>query len=166
VEVAEPELEQMARRAKRAVWAFRLIFYPGAAIIALLLLTSRGAAADPPVPLVGHTGQGEKLTFMLDDDHRPDVFYTRLTATCPDTGWQYTLLWHRVDGDRIAFDKDTGKMSAVYTFQGRWSDGVPANAEARMNGHLDDDRVTGTLRFIDHRDGFECDSGAVSFSAD
>ena len=43
---------------------------------------------------------------------------------------------------------------------------MPANAEAHLNGHLDDGRVTGTLLLVDHRDGFECDSGVVSFSAD
>ena len=42
MEVADAEYERSARSARRFLWAFRLIFYPGAALVAFLLLTGSG----------------------------------------------------------------------------------------------------------------------------
>lgn len=162
MEVAEDE--RSLRRARRWIWAFRLIFYPGAAIIAILLLTASGGSKASP-PLEGRTGQGETFRIWFNDDDRPAQFLTRINTRCPDTGWWYHLDWHRIDATRISFDEDTGAVSAAYEWQGRWSDTVPANLEAHLEGRVDDDQVTGTLRLVDHRPGMTCDSGVVSFSA-
>jgi hypothetical protein len=164
VEAADDE--RSLRRARRFIWAFRLIFYPGAAIIAILLLAGRsGADTEHLKVLQGRTSQGETFTLWIDDDHRPRQFYTSIRATCPDGG-RYVFDWHRVDADRIAFDEHTGTIDAAWMGRGTWSNGVPRDAYARLQGHLlDDDTVRGTLRLLDHRRGYDCDSGPVTLAA-
>jgi hypothetical protein len=169
VEAADDE--RTLRRARKVVWAFRLIFYPGAAIAAFLLLTAGGGGTavqtgpsiDELTELRGRTAQRSEF-ILRTHEGRPRHFKTAITAACPD-GSKYTLDWYRVDADRIDFDEDTGAIDAELAMQGKWSDGVPMDYDAHLNGRLDGDAVTGTLRLVDQRDGYVCDSGPVSFSA-
>jgi hypothetical protein len=163
VEVAADE--RSLRRARRFLWAFRLIFYPGAAIIAILLLAGRSAGAENWKELRGHTGQGRVFTVFVDEDNRPQQIVTQIAARCPNNGWWYMLNWHAVSRTRIAFDEDTGKLAASYEFRGRWSNGEEANADAHLRGQVQDDTVTGTLWLADRRGSYFCASGVVSFSA-
>ena len=95
----------MARRAKRVIWTFRLIFYPGAAIIAILLLTGSDGANDF-MTLRGKTAQGREFTLWVDED-RPAQFVTVIAAKCPYGGDWYWLNWRRTDRNRVWFHDDT-----------------------------------------------------------
>jgi hypothetical protein len=164
VEVADAEYERTARRARRFLWAFRLIFYPGAALVAFLLLTGSGNGdGEDLTALNGRTARGAEF-LLWTHDGEPRQFHTKITAVCPD-GSEYTLDWLRMDSDRISFDKRSGTVDAAWMWRGTWSNGVPADAYARLRGRLDGGAVRGTLRLIDHRAGYDCDSAAVSFSA-
>ena len=164
--------ERTLRRVRRVIWAFRLIFYPGAAIAAFLLFTGGGSSGsavdsgpsyDELAALRGRTGQHVEFMFWTYEG-RPQRFRTEITATCPG-GLPYTLNWVRVDKDRIEFDENTGAVDARLAMQGTWSNGAPMDYDAHLNGRLRGDTIKGLLRLVDHRDGFDCDSGDVSFSA-
>jgi hypothetical protein len=50
--------ERTLRRARRVIWTFRLIFYPGALIVVLSLLGVRSESQSQV--LTGTTGQGRR----------------------------------------------------------------------------------------------------------
>ena len=77
-------MEPEARTARRALWVFRLIFYPAAALIAAIALgASFDGGADEPEAWHGRTSQGRPVTLSFLGG-RPDVLTTSVLVTCPD----------------------------------------------------------------------------------
>ena len=78
-------MEQDLRRARRALWAFRLVFYPGAVIAAVLLLAGR-SEGETATFLDGTTSQRAPVELRLEGD-TPTSFGTRAKLRCPGGGW-------------------------------------------------------------------------------
>jgi hypothetical protein len=170
VECAEPELERTARRARRALWAFRLIFYPGAAVFALMLLplALHGGARRDAIWLNGTTSQSEYFQLRIDPDRQPGRLTTVFEMKCGGTPytvhktawWPYgPFLLH--DGTLTIREKRT------HRYQGRtWHRTV--NLHARVT----DSSVRGTMDFVEqlvdpgeYGPYYACESGPVTFSA-
>jgi hypothetical protein len=150
-------VENDLRRARRALWAFRLIFYPGAVIVALLLLSARSTAGEEqPRAGTGETSQRRPIALQVRDGH-VTRFITQIEATCPD-GRSYKYAW---TADYIGAGGHVRER-----FGRRWNDGVVADVNLTMRARVDHGVVTGTLRMLEKRpDVYDCDSGVVSFSA-
>ena len=83
---------------RRALWLFRLIFYPAAVLAAVLLLSHRGAADETFAPtglLNGETAQHFAFAVSVGRDGKPLHALTRVRATCPD-GVLWTISWRPV----------------------------------------------------------------------
>jgi hypothetical protein len=167
VEHAEPELERTARRARRAVWAFRLIFYPGALLVAIALIAARGANADHRALLTGRTSQGEDVTIRIDRDGQPGRVRMAFWIRCPgDWDW---LPWmpygpFHLDGDGRLRIRNSG--SRWYRNRG----GQTGRHTVTFDARIDDDEVHGTASAVVHFDTpgwgeYDCRSGPVTFSA-
>jgi hypothetical protein len=144
------------RRARRALWAFRLIFYPAAALCAWLLLAGN---SDAKGPLIGRTQQGHEFVIQLDGD-RPLWFETAITETC-GSGHEFTRTW----ATSQPFHARGGVLEFEDTSRSRWSNGQYGTRSVRLRARVDHDGVTGTLWLTDRLGPYDCASGAVSFSA-
>ena len=151
------------RRARRALWAFRLIFYPGAVLVAVLLLTGR-SEGEVRV-LKGKTSQGLDFALRIDENGQPGRIATAFRTQCPAGPWVMTwvpygpfhlkdgvLKMHEVTTHRYAYHQQTSRR--VVTFDAR----------------VDDGKVHGTASAVEEFDGpdwgrYSCASGTVSFSA-
>jgi hypothetical protein len=153
VEVADDE--RTLRRARRFIWAFRLIFYGGAAIIALLLLTG---GSDANEPLIGKTGQGREFAMQFDGD-RPMWFETSIRGRCPRGDG---AMHHWASTQRL--EVRDGVIWAETTKPSRWSTGT-GELTMRLRARVDDDAVTGTLWLTNRIGSYVC-AGETDFSAD
>jgi hypothetical protein len=144
------------RRARRTLWAIRLIFYPGAAVIAFLLLTG---GKDPALPLVGETRQGHAFVMGIDGD-RPLWFETAVTETCPD-GRTIEYPWSS-SSQLILRD---GVVQAETASPVQWSGGRYGTRSMYLMARVDDDGATGTLWMTDTLGDITCESRPVRFSA-
>jgi hypothetical protein len=167
VEYSEPDLERMARRVRRVVWAFRLIFYPGALVVALLLLSARSSGDVPSTWLDGRTDQRHSFTMRLDDD-RPAYLKTTVVATCAD-GDELTRVWrmrHRPPDAPFVFDDHT--LSVTMEQDVVYDDGQNRPVTMRLRARVEDDSVTGKMWMVTRRGSarpYDCEAGPVSFSA-
>ena len=158
MEVPEAELERTARRARRVVWAFRLIFYPTALILLLGLLAARSARSGPETrTLEGRTDQGRAFTLTLVDDQP-----TRITTT---------VLSHCLSGQKSSYTWDTGHftlrghtLAAEEVRPQRWSNGSTGTATMRLYGQLDGDAVRGSMTLRQQLRDYVC-VGTAGFSA-
>ena len=168
MEHSEPDLERIARRVRRVIWAFRLIFYPGALVVALLPLAGRSSGDAPSTWLAGRTDQQQSFEMRLDED-RPDLLHTTVVATCGD-GYTLEHRWRmgsRVPDARFVFDDPT--LTVSQTSDVAYDDGQTRRVTLRLRAHVEDDSVKGTV-WMDARGGsdrrfYVCESGPVSFSA-
>jgi hypothetical protein len=168
VEPSEPELERTARRVRRVLLAFRLIFYPGAVIVAVLLLTGRSSGYSETW-LGGRTDQERSITIRLDDG-RPGVFSTTLVGTCP-RGRQWPRRWIQRDDPREPFRFDDHRLTVTHRSLEDNGHGWTGHVTLRLTARIEDDAVTGTMTLVErstHPDAtadYVCESGPVSFSA-
>jgi hypothetical protein len=165
VEHAGPELERTARRARRVVRGFRLVFYPGAVVAAVLLLAGR-SDSDARTSFEGRTDQGHP--FELELVHgRPASLFTRITATCSSreprvVEWSMSAPMLSSRAGRQMTIADGG----AHTYDG----GDVGHRQLSLEAQIDPDRVTGHLSLSelvdDHTDGsnYRCESGTVDFS--
>jgi len=137
----------------RAVWAFRLIFYPAAALASFLLLT--GSKEPVPRTLYGKTEQDRLVTVHLDETGRPDSLYASAEVYCDD-GASFRLRWSPSD-PRIPFHVDGDELRVQQVYDG----GGGFLQKYGLRAHVDADVVTGTLRMAYDA----CASGPVRFSA-
>jgi hypothetical protein len=144
------------RRARRILWAFRLIFYSGAAVIAVLLLTG---GKDPDLPLKGETSQGHTFVMGIDGD-RPLWFETAITETCP-SGRTYTHAWSSAEQLSVR----DGFLAVKAVGPVKWSGGESGTRTMYLSAHVDHDGATGTLWMTDTLGAYACESGDVTFSA-
>jgi hypothetical protein len=158
VEVADAE--RTLRRARRFLWAFRLIFYPGAVITALLLLTG-GRAGDslPDGLLTGRTEDGSEFVLQYSGD-RPLWFETWIKARCAD-GHEYAQRLASSQPIRVRGDA----IQLTETQVSRWTHGT-GRLNMRLRAHVDGDAVTGTLDMTEWNGPYVCEAGPVTFSAD
>jgi hypothetical protein len=169
VEHAEPELERTVRRVRRALWAFRLVFYPGAAVIALLLLSGSGSDAVSSTWLGGSTEQRERFTMRLDDD-RPGYFHTNVVGTCAD-GYRWTQRWFMGDGaPESPFAFDGRMLSVTKATDMPYSNGQTGRLTMRLRARVEDDSVMGTVSLVTRLENpggapYVCESGSVGFTA-
>jgi hypothetical protein len=151
------------RRARRALWAFRLIFYPGAVLVAVLLLTGRSEGEVRVFE--GKTSQGLDFGLRIDKNEQPGRIATAFRTRCPGGPW--VIVWvpygpfHLEDGVLKLRRTTTHR----YTYGGQTSRRV-----VTFEAHIDGGRVRGTATAVEEFDGpvwgrYLCESGAVSFSA-
>jgi hypothetical protein len=165
--VERAEQEVVARRARRVLWAFRMLFYGGAALAALLLLTA-GGNDERPAFAEGRTSQGQVFTMQLDDG-RPASLGTHFSATCnPTLDWH--ARWWSFDGKTARFDFDDGVLCVREKLTRDYRDGWIGDRDYRLEARVDDEGVSGTMRYVEtlrygNRAGYVCESGDVSFSA-
>jgi hypothetical protein len=174
VERAEPELERTARRARRVLWAVRLLFYSGAALTAFLLLTGGGEAGDERTWLTGRTDQGEAVRVWVRDGE-PMQVRTTLVGTCPDGSewthtWQFGSLTYPHPLKREG-DVYVGRQTYEESYESEYGP-FTGRSELTLRAHVDDGEVTGRLWLVqtnwyDDRPArrYPCKSGAVDFSA-
>ena len=155
MEVADDE--RTLRRARRVIWAFRLIFYPGAAIVAFLVLT--GGRSGPEGLRGGKTQQGFEFVMEFDGD-RPIWFETSITEQCP-SGHEATQHWASTQGLEVR----DGVLDVEKVEPSRWSTGT-GTVTMRLRARVDEDGVTGTLWVRDQIRDYVCEAGPVTFSAD
>jgi hypothetical protein len=161
--VERAEQAVVARRARRALWAFRLLFYPGAALVAVILLAARGEAGTG-VMLEGRTEQGEAVKLQLYD-REPATFETTLAGRCTD-GEPWTATWHFGRWERrgeASYRRHELDEKPYEGFVGR----TELSVEVRVDG---DDEARGRAWFVqtnwrpgDARRTY-CGSGPVDFS--
>jgi hypothetical protein len=162
------EDEQIARRARRALWAFRLAFYPAAVAVAAILLIGRGDAVAGTEHLDGRTSQGASITLRFDDG-RPVGLETRLAAMCPNGHRDWTP-WRPADGERLRFRRDGSRLWALELVTIDYDNGNVGRGVYRFDAWVSDDRVEGTLEVVEHVDPAEgddwaCGSEPVGFTA-
>lgn len=149
--------DERLRRARRFVWTFRAIFYPGAALLAFFMLTQRDGRADAPLTLTGVTSQNMRFTALVDSG-RISQFRTVLRVQCP-SGRSITQVWARVDG-RPTFLWD-GRRLLVHEDHPTETGTGAATLDARLSA---DSVLEGTMTF--ELISLEaCRSGPISFSA-
>jgi hypothetical protein len=161
VEVAEAELERTARRVRRGVRTFRLIFYPGAIVLGALLLTGRGNA-DGPAFMTGKTSQGAEVTLRLDSGKLTRLFMDIRTRCPADDRW---FMWShepKLHDERLIVRDVTTRHFA--------SEDRTRRRTVVAHARLDDGELRGSLTATEHWDSpvwgaYDCFSDAVSFSA-
>jgi hypothetical protein len=150
-----------ARRARRVVWAFRLLAYGGAAIAAALLLT--GGGDEGTTFLDGRTSQDEPFTMELEDG-RPTHLGVALLHSC---GWR--VRWWSFDGKTTRFRFDDGRLVVRERITRDYGNGEVGERNYSLEARIADGRVTGTMRVVENvtagRGTYVCESGDVSFSA-
>jgi hypothetical protein len=154
VEAADAELT--LRRARRFVWAFRLIFYPGAALVAFLVLSR---SSGPEGLARGTTQQGYEFVMQFDGD-RPLWFETSITERCP-AGQEATQHWASTQRLEVR----DGVLDVETTAATTWSTGT-GEVTMRLRARVDDGAVTGTLWVSDRFGDYVCEAGPVTVSAD
>jgi hypothetical protein len=163
--VERAELERTARRARRVVWAFRLIFYPFAALLALALLFGRSEADTSAQTLRGRTQAGRAVTLYLVDG-RPASFYASAIVTCPKDRYVQRFI-AREPAITLVFHDRTLTASEAWTYDYR--NGWIGHGETRLRAQVEDDRATGTVTMVQRISGpgapYTCESGPVTFSA-
>jgi hypothetical protein len=152
------------RRARRALWAFRLVFYPSAVLVAVLALASR-SDGDVHTWLDGTTSQGMSFELRIDGDGRPVGVGTAFKTQCP--GGIYTVRWwprgpFRLDDGALRIRETTTHQ---YDFYDQTSRRI-----VTLDARVDDGAVRGTATVVEHFDGpywgrYLCESGPVTFSA-
>jgi hypothetical protein len=116
--------EERGRRARRAVWAFRLAFYGGAAAVALALIAARGSGGGP-TPWVGATVDGTPVSIEPGHDGRARGIDLQVTATCPWTGETWPARWW-VDADRVPFERHGDRIHVYESWTERFRNGTVA----------------------------------------
>jgi hypothetical protein len=154
--------ERALRRARRFIWAFRLIFYPGAILAAVLLLSGLGRAHGPAF-LTGITDQGGSVTVRLDDGE-PTRLFMDLSVQCPARDWWF--MW-----SRAGLPMRDGAMTFTDVAEHRYHyHQQTSRRTVKVDARLDDGRLWGSVTAAEHFDGpywgaYDCFSDAVSFSA-
>jgi hypothetical protein len=148
-----------SRRARRALWAFRLIFYPAAVIGAVLLLTGR-SDGQPPVWLDGTTSQGGQMQAQLVDG-RVSRLSIDVRMRCPAGIW--TITWSpRIEDGRLRLRETTTHR---YRFHGQ-----TGRRTITLDAQMEDNTVAGTVTAVEHfveaRYGpYDCTSGCLTFAS-
>ena len=163
----EPSADDV-RSARRAVLAFRVLFYGGALIAAVVLLTGRASGGGVAYTLEGGTAQLESMRMDIDGDGDATFFDTEVRQTCTH-GDEKLTRWFPADGDPVRFDQDGDDLRVEETWD-REEGGVVQRGRATMKAKVADRRVTGTIRVVTEwsrggRRYATCTSDAVAFSA-
>jgi hypothetical protein len=167
VERAEPELERTARRARRVIWAFRVVFYPGAALAAVLLFASRGDG-EPARWLTGKTDQGRPIGLAVRDG-RPTFLNTFIVGDCP---WEerWALDWSRGPGAPVPWRFEDGTLTIRQRTDHRYERDWTGERSLTMKANVDDDEASGQMSLVEElRDPttgryYVCHSGPVRFT--
>lgn len=169
MEHAEPELERTARRARRALWAFRVIFYGGAVVFALVFLPalvngrSHGHVTTQTW-LVATTSQNEPFELRIDAGGQPGRVATNVRLKCDD-GRPYRLAWWPYGPFRLKGDTLSISETKTHTYKGyTW------HRTVTLRARVTDDSVSGTIAAVERLDDpsygpYACESGPVQFSA-
>jgi hypothetical protein len=150
-------LEQ--RRARQALWAFRLTFYPAVIVGAVLLLASRSNGAAP-VWLDGTTSQGAHVQGQLVDG-RVARLLVSVNMRCPGGNW--AVSWSpRPENGELQLRETTGHHYRFHNQTGRRT--------MTLDGRLEDGALSGTVTAVEHFDEpgygpYDCASGPITFSA-
>jgi hypothetical protein len=164
VERAGPEPESTARRARRLVWAFRLIFYPCAALIALAALAGRSDGVTPET-FRGATDAGRPVTLYFAYG-QPEAFSTSVGVTCPRSTYVQPVYAREPDTTLLLRD---GRLTAEHQWAHRYGNSWVGLGTTTLTARVDGDSATGTVQAVQRLSGptrsYECDSGVVSFSA-
>ena len=154
---SEPDAARILRKARRVRRVFRLIFYPGAAIVAFLLLTG---SREPDGLLEGRTSQGDAFVMHVEGD-RPVWFDTAFTSTCP-SGDKTHRAW--ASTRRPVATRD-GRFELEQSRPSRWPGGRTGTMTLRLDARVEDGAATGTLWFQNRLGSYVCSAGPVTFSA-
>jgi hypothetical protein len=164
--VERAEQEVVARRARRLLWGFRLVFYAGAAVAAALLLADGGD--EPEVAFLdGRTSQGHVFELMLRDG-RPAYLSTGFDAPCQGSPWQTG--WQERDGDGVRFRIEDGRLAIDTSWPARFDEpGFSGRHTVKLRAELED-RLRGTMRLhgvmrTPAGSTYTCESGDVTFLA-
>ncbi len=167
MEHSEPELERTARRLRRVVFAFRVVFYGGALVLALALLPVAlpgGVAQSDETWLEGKTSQGGPFQLRMDADGQPGRLMTDFTTTCPSGPW--TLRWWPYKLPRV----EDGALTILETSTHRYANYPIGYRTVTFRARVEGGSIHGTMeareRFVDPDYGpYECASGPVTFLA-
>jgi hypothetical protein len=153
-------------RARLALWIFRALFYPAAALVAVLLLFDHDKEPVPtgPVTLAGLTAQNNLVSASARDG-RVFRFGLRVRASCPGDQ-HYDAVWWPVvgDGAPFAYDGEFVRVHTVRDVTTNWTVTEDLRIAARTEAHL----VTGTISaLITVREPFAgvCRANAIRFYA-
>ena len=170
---ADGEREADARRARRALRTFRLVFYSLAAVAAVALVLARAGSGDAGAytSLEGSTNQGHRFELQLDRRGRPRFFETLIDATCPgDEPWQ--VRWWPADSARVPFHVHGDRLEVLQTIEHDYADGQHGSAVLTMRARVDagERTASGTIAFVESfdspgRPSYACASPPVRFSA-
>ncbi len=147
------------RRARRALWTFRLIFYPAAVAAIVLLLAGRSNGASP-VWLYGTTSQGGQLQAQLVDG-RVSRLSIHVRMRCPAGTWAIT--WSpRIEDGRLRLRETTTHHYRSHNQTGRRT--------ITLDARVGDGSVAGSVSSVEHFDEpgygpYDCSSGRIRFSA-
>jgi hypothetical protein len=155
--------QDVARRARRALWIFRLTFYPAAIAVAVALLAARGGDEPPELKTyTGWTTQGFRI-FLGERDDRPVFVETTVNGPCA-AGGSRTFHWaSSEDPDAIRVDGPwlhTG-------YEGPWfyDDESVSQVRLDIDGTLTGDELSGTIIYRERFDGgADCASDRVRFA--
>ena len=148
------EDERTLRRARRFIWAVRLIFYPGAAILAVALLA--GPSEAGPSLLEGTTDQDRGVTLTLNGDLADRVTLTVLTR-CPD-GEEYPTL---VQTRTLTMRGDT--FEGRKSWDQKWTGGSLGTSTLQVRGRLESGTARGTASLVHRLGDYVCE-GETDFS--
>jgi hypothetical protein len=140
------EQEELARRAGRALWIFRLTFYPAALALAVFLLLGRGGDAGPePIDTyTGTTGQNLRFIVGLRDD-RVVYFDTIIRGQCSKGGsWDYH--WYPTDVPQRPFVQTDGGLEVADSWPTQYDD-MTSQVDLSLDGRWEDDVLRGTLSY-------------------
>ncbi len=163
MEPSEPELERTARRVRRAVLAFRLIFYSGAVLAIVLLLASRGDGHELTY-MRGTTSQGASFDLRIDADGQPGRLATEFRMKCP--GGMWTMAWWPYGPFRLHDDALTIHETTTHTYD----NGETGHRTVTFHATIKDHSVRGTMEAVEKFEGssygpYSCASGPLGFSA-
>ena len=158
------EQEVVARRLRRVLWGFRVLFYGGAAIAAALLLTAGGE--EPPSFAEGRTSQNQAFTMRFENG-RPVSLGTHLAATCSDGG-RWSARWWSFDGRTARFHFEDGVLRVREKLAREYDNEWTGERHYTLEARVDDEGVSGTMRLVEnlrHPSGtaYVCESGDVTF---
>jgi hypothetical protein len=165
--VGSAEQEVKGRRARRVLWAFRIVFYGGAFLAAPALL-GLGGEAESPSFVDGSTSQGQALTMRFEDG-RPIGIGTHVSATCrPPLEWG--ARWWTTDGRSARFRFADGRLTVRQKVEHDYRDGWIGDRSFTLEARVDGERVRGAVRYVETiRYGayppYVCESGDVTFFA-
>ncbi len=159
--------EVAARHARRLLWAFRALFYGGAAIAIALLLTGR-SEGNAYAELHGRTSAGEKVLIVLEGG-RPQAVETWLVADCSaGDDWQVRSWAH--NGHTARFDVHDGTLRIADVVYRRYKDGFRGRREFELRADFDGRSAHGSIGYMERiwrPDGttYVCEAPPVTFSA-